>query len=100
MKTDVVRDPEGLELAKLHQHVDLNGAAVLEIGCGDGRLAWQYEEFAGSVIGVDPDLESLRAAARGRSQNPNSSLSLVHAKAEHLPFTNETFDLAMLAWSL
>jgi ubiquinone/menaquinone biosynthesis C-methylase UbiE len=97
---DVVRDPEGLELANLRQHAYLSGATVLEIGCGDGRLTWQYAEFAGSVVGVDPDLESLRAANQGRSQPPNSSLSLVHAMAEHLPFTNETFDLAILAWSL
>jgi ubiquinone/menaquinone biosynthesis C-methylase UbiE len=100
MRVDVVRDPEGLELANLRQHTDLDGATVLEIGSGDGRLTWQYAEFVGSVIGVDPDLDSLRTADQGRSQNPASSLSLVHAEAEHLPFTKEKFDLAILAWSL
>ena len=37
-------DPEGNETATLFDLVDLDGAEVLEIGCGDGRLTWRYAD--------------------------------------------------------
>ena len=34
--------------------VDLGGAEVLEIGCGDGRLTWRYAERAAYVTAIEP----------------------------------------------
>ncbi len=94
------RDPEQTETAYLHQFANLAGARVLEIGCGDGRLTWRYANSAGRVIGVDPDPARLATAAGDRPPGLRATVSFARAKSEALPFARETFDLAVLAWSL
>ena len=47
-------DPEGAETQVIHDLVDFRGRAVLEIGCGDGRLTWRICDLAGSVLALDP----------------------------------------------
>ena len=55
----------GPELAALDGVGGLEGARVLEVGCGDGRLTLRYAARAVSVLGIDPDQE-LIVKARGR----------------------------------
>jgi ubiquinone/menaquinone biosynthesis C-methylase UbiE len=55
---------------------------ILDLGCGDGRF------LAPDAIGVDLDLERLRAA---RQRSP----LLVQADAHALPFGDATFDTVM-----
>ena len=55
----------GPELAALGAVGGLDGARVLEVGCGDGRLTLQYAARAASVLGIDPD-EVLVEQARRR----------------------------------
>lgn len=97
---DVIRDPDGDELKHLRQQADFADTKVLEVGCGDGRLTWQYAESASEVYGVDPDLERLRAANENRPGSLKSTLSLASSNAESLPFARNSFNLAVLAWSL
>lgn len=46
---------------------------ALDIGCGDGMLALQLAARAGSVIGVDPDPASIRAAREQSAGHANVS---------------------------
>ena len=62
-QTHVV-DPEGAEVAALRAIGNLDGARVLEIGCGDGRLTLCYAAAAHSVLAIDPSDEAI-AKARG-----------------------------------
>lgn len=58
---------------------------VLDLGCGDGHFASEtYDRPV--TVGVDPDLASLREAARRRAYR-----MLVVADGEHLPFAEATF---------
>lgn len=90
------RDPEGTEPRYLQEFLDLPGAVVLEIGCGDGRMTRRYADYAGSVFGIDSDLARLTQALD--KPPPNSHFSQASSLA--LPFAAQTFDRAILAWSL
>ena len=94
------KDPEGFERKTLHKYVDFANKRVLEIGCGEGRLTWKYAAASSLTVGFDPDQDALRVA---RADSPHDLRKKVHftrASAGRIPFLNETFDIAILAWSL
>ena len=93
-------DPEGNEVAALQAVRALDGARVLEVGVGDGRLTWHYADRARFVVGVDPDRESLPYLLEDRPRRLRRRVSGVVADSEFLPFGGERFDAAVLAWSL
>jgi ubiquinone/menaquinone biosynthesis C-methylase UbiE len=72
----------------------------LEIGCGEGRLTWKYAVPGSSVVGIDPDLDSLRIARVDCPLGLHDSVRFTGASALNLPFPHEKFDLAILSWSL
>jgi ubiquinone/menaquinone biosynthesis C-methylase UbiE len=88
------RDPEGREVKFLKNYANLEGAKVLEIGCGNGILTRQYAEAAQSVVAVDPKLAELHTA------NDIKSAQFANAQAENLPFADESFDVAIFSSSL
>ncbi len=96
----VDKDPEGAERRHLEPGAAFTGKRVLEIGCGEGRLTWKYARSARRVIGIDPDAAALRYATIDRPSDLVEAVSFVRASAMNLPFPRETFDLALLAWSL
>lgn len=94
------RDPERNEIKFLRNYADLAGKRVLELGSGEGRLTWQYAKWAGAVIAIDPEIDSQRVAKVDRPHDLENKVHLSAASSEYLPFSKETFDLAILAWSL
>ncbi len=96
----IQKDPEGTESLYLHELADITGRRVLEIGCGDGRLTWRYARSAARVTGLDPDPVALQNAILGCPADLKPVVSFARASSLHLPFPCETFDRAILAWSL
>lgn len=94
------KDPDRNEIKFLRKFVDLKDKRVLEIGCGEGRLTWQYAKAARSVAAVDLDHDSLRVAKVDRPSSLENQIVLACANSEYLPFSKEKFDIAILAWSL
>jgi ubiquinone/menaquinone biosynthesis C-methylase UbiE len=94
------RDPERNEAKYLHTFVDFTNKRVIEIGCGEGRMTWQYAKAAETTIGVDPDKDALRVAKVDRPSELEHKVLFACAASEYLPFSKETFDIALLAWSL
>ena len=94
------KDADGNEIKHLRKFVDFTDKRVLEIGCGEGRLTWQYAKDARSVVAVDLDHDSLRVAKVDRPAALEDKIYLSCANSEHLPFSKEKFDIAILAWSL
>ena len=94
------KDPEGFERKYLHRYADFRDARVLEIGCGEGRLTWKYASASRLTIGLDPDHDALRVARADCPADLRGRVHFTGASAYHLPLPKETFDTAVLAWSL
>jgi len=94
------KDPERNETKYLHEFADFTGKHVLEIGCGEGRLTWQYAKETQTTVGIDPDRNALRIATVDRPFDLENKIHFSCADSQSLPFSKETFDLAVLAWSL
>ena len=93
-------DPHGVESQSLLKATDFNGARVLEIGSGDGRLSFRFARTPSSVIGIEPELKVLETALKTCPFDLRRRISFVQATALALPFRDGSFDIAVLAWSL
>ena len=94
-------DPEGNETDALFDLVDLEGAHVLEIGSGDGRLTWRYAHRAARVTGVEP-FEASMARANERLREKDASVEFHHVAFEDFAAESDpdVFDVALLSWAL
>jgi ubiquinone/menaquinone biosynthesis C-methylase UbiE len=63
---------------------------ALDVGCGEGRFSRRLKAQGVSVVGIDPT-QTLPNEARQR--DPGGDYQL--AKAEALPFADESFDLVV-----
>ena len=93
-------DPDGEESRALLQATDFNNARVLEVGSGDGRLAFRYANASAFVVGIEPQQKDLATAVEACPLHLRQRVSFLQATALALPFRNESFDIAVLAWSL
>jgi len=94
------KDSDRNEIRFLQKYVDLTNRRVLEIGCGEGRLTWQYASETSSTIAVDIDRDSLCVAWVDRPSDLEDKIHFSCSASEYLPFSKEKFDIAILAWSL
>lgn len=94
-----LRDPEGAELSHLVAACQPSGKAILEIGCGAGKLTWQYAALPRRVAGIDPAASELRLA-QGAAPVPAPHAAFIQAMGEALPFRSQAFDVALFASSL
>jgi ubiquinone/menaquinone biosynthesis C-methylase UbiE len=94
------KDPENREGKTLSRFADFKNAHVLEVGCGEGRLTWKYARGAKFIAGIDPDHDALRVAQADGRMKDIQNAQFTNASGNHIPFSKETFDIAILAWSL
>ena len=71
---------------------DVADLDVLDIGCGDGRLAIQMARAGARVVGLDPDAAMLRAAG-DQAKAVGVRLDLIEGRIEALPLAAERFDV-------
>ncbi len=93
-------DPERRDLAALKRHLSFEGKDVLEIGCGDGRLTFQYAPLARRVTAVDPSPKAIAAARKKLPKELGDRLRFRVASGESLPIQDASFDIAVYGWSL
>jgi SAM-dependent methyltransferase len=80
-------------MAKLLTLYDLSGATALDVPCGYGRFFPLYQHVGITVIGVDA---SLHMAQLTRRDSPGlDPQQVLHGNILHLPFADETFDIAI-----
>jgi len=92
-------DTTGIEQRYLLDMIDVAQGRTLEIGCGDGRMTWQYAEHANQVTAIDVEVPALQTARSSCPQPLEQSVSFMVGSAIRLPFAPNTFDRAVFAWS-
>ncbi|MCM3886093.1 class I SAM-dependent methyltransferase [Frankia sp. R82] len=72
-------------------------ATVLDVGCGNGRMALDAARraTAGSVLGVDLSTQMLGLARRRAEHEHVTNVTFEQADAQIHPFLSETFDVAI-----
>lgn len=85
----VWRSGQERRLSLVRRYVPLEGARILDIGCGIGAYVRRIRRISSRVYGVDVDEQRVR---RGSTDLPN----LLPAAGEHLPFADGTFDAVLL----
>ncbi len=78
----------------------IRGKDVLDIGTGEGRLAWILAVTARSVVGIDPDATAVNAARREARRRKLKNVRFVSRPAQDLRIGRERFDTALFSWSL
>jgi ubiquinone/menaquinone biosynthesis C-methylase UbiE len=73
---------------------------VLDLGCGDGRLALAVAAYASSVDGLDPDPEGIRAARKRARDLGLRNTRFTTGAAQSLPFEDAAFDVVISSWTL
>jgi ubiquinone/menaquinone biosynthesis C-methylase UbiE len=75
--------------------------AILELGCGTGRVAIPVARHGATVIGIDRSASMLeRARLRVRRAKLTSRVILLRGDISHLPFPDRTFPLVMAPYGI
>jgi len=75
---------------------EVAGRAVLDVGCGDGALTLALQRNgAARVVGCEPDPRMI-ARAGARAAREKAGIGYAVARAEHLPFSGESFDIVTI----
>ncbi len=85
----VWRSGQERRLALVRRQASLEGARILDVGCGVGAYVRRMGDLSDRVCGVDVDQQRVR---RGSASVPN----LMIAVGEHLPFRDNAFDVVLL----
>ncbi|MGQ9681550.1 MAG: class I SAM-dependent methyltransferase [Anaerolineae bacterium] len=85
----VWRFGQNRRFALIRRYTRLDGARILDVGCGLGLYVRQFRAHSTEVYGVDVDADKVAEAGKTL---PNISL----APAEALPFPDGTFDVLLL----
>ena len=93
-------DPEGAHLAALRRLADFDGARVLELGCGDGRLTVRVARDGARVVAFDPDAELVAEARRSLPPDLADRVAYSVASGQEIEIERGAFDLALFSWSL
>ena len=96
----IERDPEEFEIRHLRALKTLADHRVLEIGTGVGRMTRRFAGWTRSLTGIDLAHDRLLEARTDLPAEQAARVRLAAASATALPFRGESFEVAVLAWSL
>lgn len=90
----------GLDLDWLETQVrGRRDAALLDVGCGGGHVAYRTAPHVEMVTACDPSTDMLRAVDATAAKRSISNLRTVQASAARLPFEGDAFDVAATRFS-
>ena len=94
--------PGGQRKVALFELADLDGAEVLEIGCGDGRLTWRYAHRAAHVTAIDAFQDAIARAESGLPEGLRGTVRFQNVGFEEFAAgtQQDVFDFTILSWSL
>jgi len=87
------------EIALIEGYAPLDGRAVLEVGCGNGRLTVEYGGRALRVVALEPNRELIaRARARARALGLDRVRFVARSAQEGI--RGGPYDVVLFSWSL
>jgi ubiquinone/menaquinone biosynthesis C-methylase UbiE len=88
------------DIALIRESLDSKEKSILEIGCGDGRVAFGLKTFCLQLTAIDSDKKLLKLARERLIGHFVPNLHFLLMDAEELSFADETFDLVAMPWVL
>ena len=90
----IIFDPIQRAVLQLAEEEVGNPGAILDVGCGTGRLLRSASQrFPGAkLLGVDAAIEMVKQAQKS---TPDGTIQFQQATAEELPFPDGSFDLVI-----
>ena len=95
-----LRPPALDEIAQWGGPSVVRGKRVLDLGCGDGRLALGVAPFASSVVGLDPDAQLIQEAKKKAAAMGLRNVEFRAGAGQDLPFDDAAFDVVISSWAL
>lgn len=95
-----VLDPEGAHLAALERLAGFEGARVVEVGCGTGRLTVGIAPRAASVLAFDPDASAVAEAKATLPGELAERVTYEVGSAREVEIPRTAFDIVLFSWSL
>ncbi len=93
----MIQDPDNRYIKEINRHAPLQGRAVLEIGCGSGRITRDILRFTDQVVATDTDDIALRKAA---SRLAGAKIELLHTPSGKADLPKSSFDIVIYSLSL
>jgi len=78
----------------------VRGKRVLDLGCGDGRLALGVAAYARTVEGLDPDPDGIATARKRARDEGIGNVRFAVGAAQTLPYEDGAFDVVISSWTL
>lgn len=73
-------------VAEVNEHHVLDGATVVDVGCGPAEFAHAFRDAGAQYVGLDVDVHTVEAGERPYA---------ITARGEHLPFADASADVVM-----
>ncbi len=77
----------------INAHFPLQGKVVLDVGCGTGVPTFKLAEYAGSVIGVEPEKSMRDVAVSYARERAITNVEFLDGRAEDLPLPDHSVDM-------
>ncbi|MBK9202553.1 MAG: class I SAM-dependent methyltransferase [Candidatus Obscuribacter sp.] len=93
----------GAEVKMMQRHKNLEGQDILEVGCGNGRLALKLADLAKSVMGIDIDKRLIDFATDYASASNIDNLTFKEmsiTEPDLTTFGEKSFDVIVMPWML
>src|SRR5882672_9240113 len=94
--SSLLRPPAAGELREYGGVAVVRRKRVIDIGCGDGRMALGCAPYALEVVGVDPDPSAIRLARTKARELGAANTHFKVGVAQQLPFADGSFDVVIL----
>ena len=96
----LLRPDAGAELGHWGGPALVRGKRVLDLGCGDGRLALGAAPFAKNVVGLDTDAEAIASATLRARDAGARNVRFETGAGQSLPYPDGAFEVVILSWTL
>jgi ubiquinone/menaquinone biosynthesis C-methylase UbiE len=78
----------------------VRGKRVLDLGCGDGRLALGVAPYANTVVGIDPDAELITSARERAKKARLRNVVFKVGAGQSIDLPSGSLDVVILSWTL